>query len=125
MSDTPDWRARHERITQMGRAGDYGVFARYLEPGALALLDGWQLPPGSRLLDVACGTGQIAIPAARAGVEVTGLDIASPVRAAIMPSSWRAHGMGVARAMRTTAAATPLTDNGHPVSCPGPPICRW
>src|SRR3712207_3312558 len=75
MSDTVNRQARHERITQLGRAGDYGVFARYLEPGALALLAGWQLAPGSRLLDVACGTGQIAIPAARAAIDVTGLDI--------------------------------------------------
>ncbi len=33
--------------------------------------------PGTRMLDVACGAGQIAIPAARAGARVTGIDIAS------------------------------------------------
>jgi SAM-dependent methyltransferase len=48
-----------------------------MEPGALELLSSWQLSPGSTLLDVACGAGQIAIPAARTGVRVTGVDIAT------------------------------------------------
>lgn len=43
----------------------------------MEILAGWEIAPGSRLLDVGCGTGQIAIPAARAGVDVTGIDIAS------------------------------------------------
>jgi SAM-dependent methyltransferase len=75
MGTAADRQAIHDRIKQLGTAGDYGVFARYLEPGALAMLADWHITPGSRLLDVACGTGQIAIPAARAGVDVTGLDI--------------------------------------------------
>src|SRR5262249_58140405 len=32
--------------------------------------------PGPRVLDVACGTGNLALPAARAGAIVTGVDIA-------------------------------------------------
>ena len=32
---------------------------------------------GQRVLDVACGAGQTAIPMARLGIEVTGVDIAS------------------------------------------------
>ena len=31
--------------------------------------------PGSRVLDVGCGTGVVAVTAARAGAEVTGLDL--------------------------------------------------
>ena len=34
------------------------------------------LKPGTRVLDVACGSGNLAIPAARAGAVVTGVDIA-------------------------------------------------
>jgi len=33
------------------------------------------IQPGTRVLDVACGTGNTAIPAARAGGLVTGVDI--------------------------------------------------
>ncbi|MGA7410828.1 MAG: class I SAM-dependent methyltransferase [Bryobacteraceae bacterium] len=34
------------------------------------------VPPGSRFLDVACGSGQLALIAARQGVDATGIDIA-------------------------------------------------
>lgn len=65
------------RLKATWEAGDYGHFARYLEPGALEFLGRLQIVPGTRMLDVACGAGQISIPAARAGAEVIGLDIAS------------------------------------------------
>ena len=53
------------------------MFAKYLEPGALVFLRGLNLKPGERLLDVACGAGQIVIPASRSGIDATGVDIAS------------------------------------------------
>lgn len=74
---TPDMEALKARLKVMWMAGDYGIFAKYLEPGALELLTSMQIAPGSRLLDVACGAGQLAIPAARTGVKVTGVDIAT------------------------------------------------
>ena len=58
-------------------AGDYTKFAEPLESEGLRILDGLGIPAGCRMLDVACGSGQAAIPAARAGVEVTGIDIAT------------------------------------------------
>jgi SAM-dependent methyltransferase len=57
-------------------AGDYGVVAKRLEASALEFLDRMAIEPGTRVLDVACGTGQLAIPAARAGARVSGVDIA-------------------------------------------------
>jgi ubiquinone/menaquinone biosynthesis C-methylase UbiE len=74
---TPEMEALKTRLKATWMAGDYGTFAQYMEPGALQLLANWQIPAGARLLDVACGAGQIAIPAARAGIQVTGLDIAA------------------------------------------------
>lgn len=56
--------------------GDYARFARYMEPGAREILREWNVAAGERLLDVGCGSGQIAIPAAEAGAQVTGIDIA-------------------------------------------------
>lgn len=73
---TADMQALKERLRATWMAGDYADFARYMEPGALEFLDRLALAPGTRLLDVGCGAGQIAIPAARAGVRVTGIDIA-------------------------------------------------
>jgi SAM-dependent methyltransferase len=73
---TPEMEALKTRLKTTWNSGDYGTFARYMEPGALKLLAEWQIPAGYRLLDVACGAGQIAIPAARAGIHATGLDLA-------------------------------------------------
>lgn len=77
MTTTPDMGTIKARMKATWMAGDYGTFAQYLEAGALEILAGWQIPPGSRMLDVGCGAGQTAIPAARAGVQVTGIDIAT------------------------------------------------
>ena len=57
-------------------SGDYTTFARYMEPGAQRLLQIWGVQPGQRMLDVACGSGQLAIPAAHLGLETVGVDIA-------------------------------------------------
>src|SRR4028119_331012 len=65
------------RLKATWMAGDYGHFAKYLEPGALEFLERLPLQAGMRMLDVACGAGQISIPAARAGARVTGVDIAT------------------------------------------------
>lgn len=72
----PEMEALKTRLKSTWMSGDYGHFARYLEFGALEFLDRLTVGPGTRMLDVACGAGQIAIPAARAGVRVTGVDIA-------------------------------------------------
>jgi SAM-dependent methyltransferase len=56
--------------------GDYAVFASYMEAGAIEVLADWNIPSGTRVLDVACGAGQTAIPAAKHGCQVTGVDIA-------------------------------------------------
>ena len=74
---TPEMEALKARLKATWMAGDYGHFAKYLEPGALEFLARLAVAPGTRMLDVACGAGQIAIPAARAGAQVTGIDIAS------------------------------------------------
>ena len=57
-------------------AGDFGQVAQYSAKGAEEFVDRLSILPGMRVLDVACGTGNLAIPAARKGATVTGLDIA-------------------------------------------------
>jgi 2-polyprenyl-3-methyl-5-hydroxy-6-metoxy-1,4-benzoquinol methylase len=63
------------RLKTTWMSGDYGTFAKPMEPGALEFLHRLSIPAGARMLDVGCGAGQIAISAARAGVHVTGIDI--------------------------------------------------
>lgn len=74
---TPEMEALKTRLKATWMSGDYARFAKYLEPGAIEFLRRLAVEPGTRMLDVACGAGQIAIPAARTGVQVTGIDIAS------------------------------------------------
>ena len=57
-------------------AGDYATLSeRIAEVGELVASRA-SIEPGMRVLDVACGTGNAAMPAARAGGQVTGLDLA-------------------------------------------------
>jgi SAM-dependent methyltransferase len=58
-------------------AGDFGVVARTISAGAEAFIDRLNIPAGAHVLDIACGTGNLAIPAARKGAIVTGVDIAT------------------------------------------------
>jgi SAM-dependent methyltransferase len=74
---TPEMRALKTRLKATWESGDYGLFAKYLEKGAIEFLDRLELKPGTRLLDIACGAGQLTVPAARRGIAVTGLDLAA------------------------------------------------
>jgi ubiquinone/menaquinone biosynthesis C-methylase UbiE len=73
---TPEMETLKARLKSTWDSGDYAHFAEPMEPGALEILERLAIPPGAEMLDVGCGAGQIAIPAARAGVRVTGLDLA-------------------------------------------------
>ena len=57
-------------------AGDFGRIARFTEPAAEAFIKRRGIKEGMQVLDAACGTGNAAIPAAKAGAHVTGVDIA-------------------------------------------------
>jgi SAM-dependent methyltransferase len=57
-------------------AGDFGVVARTISSGGAEFIDRLHISSGAHLLDVATGTGNLAIPAAHAGAIVTGVDIA-------------------------------------------------
>lgn len=65
------------RLKTTWMAGDFGQIAKYSEPAAEEFIARRALTSGMRVLDVACGTGNLAIPAAKAGAIVTGADIAA------------------------------------------------
>jgi 2-polyprenyl-3-methyl-5-hydroxy-6-metoxy-1,4-benzoquinol methylase len=65
------------RLKATWSTGDYDVFSRYMEKGAEEFFQRLGINPGMRLLDVACGSGQLALIAARAGAKVYGCDIAA------------------------------------------------
>jgi SAM-dependent methyltransferase len=76
-------------------SGDFGKIARSYAPGAAEFIDRLNFQPGDRVLDVASGTGNLAIPAARTGASVTGIDIAPNL--VEQARAWaRAEGLSIA-----------------------------
>lgn len=104
---SPEMQALKQRLKITWMAGDYGHFAKFLEPGALEFLARLDIAPGTRMLDVGCGAGQIAIPAAQAGVDVTGIDIA-------------ANSIEQARVRAAEAGVTAQFDEGDAEALPYP-----
>ena len=64
------------RARRVWTAGDFDLIAQGFAEDAARFVTRLDLAAGERVLDVACGTGNLALPAARLGAEVTGLDIA-------------------------------------------------
>lgn len=59
----------------MWAAGDYAALSEEIAGVGELLVERAEVAAGMRVLDVACGTGNAALPAARRGGEVTGLDL--------------------------------------------------
>jgi SAM-dependent methyltransferase len=57
-------------------AGDFGVVAKTISGAGEAFITRLALPPTTLVLDIATGTGNLAVPLARSGCVVTGIDIA-------------------------------------------------
>jgi ubiquinone/menaquinone biosynthesis C-methylase UbiE len=74
VSAEPDPLAARVRATWT--SGDFGRIARGYELGAAQFVTRLGLEPGERVIDIATGTGNLAIPAARTGALVTAMDIA-------------------------------------------------
>src|SRR5512147_2538794 len=74
---TPEVESVKTRLRYIWMAGDYDRFSRYLEGSAREFYERLQVAPRSHFLDVGCGSGQLALMAAKDGLEVTGVDIAS------------------------------------------------
>jgi len=64
-----------ERMRATWTAGDFGQVAVYAVRAAEEFVARLPIRPGAQVLDVACGTGNLALPAARAGARVTAVDI--------------------------------------------------
>lgn len=94
VTPNPELTALKDRLKATWMAGDYDRFSRLMEPSAVELLDRVGVPAGASLLDVACGSGQLALIAARRGARVTGVDIASNSIAAAR-SRAKAEGLDV------------------------------
>ena len=74
---TTDFDQLKSRLKATWMTGDYDLFSRYMEKDAEQFFRRLGIKPGTRLLDVGCGAGQLALIAARAGAQVTGCDIST------------------------------------------------
>jgi ubiquinone/menaquinone biosynthesis C-methylase UbiE len=70
----PDLAAVKARQQEMWASGNYAAVAARIVPMAEHLAEAAGLRPGDRVLDVATGSGNAALAAARYGAEVTGID---------------------------------------------------
>lgn len=71
---SPDLAAITERQQKTWSSGDFVMIANRIVLSSELLADAADLRAGWRVLDVACGTGNAAIAAARSGAEVVGVD---------------------------------------------------
>jgi SAM-dependent methyltransferase len=71
---SPDLAAIKRRQQATWASGDYSAVATLIVPVAERLCDAADLRAGTRVLDVATGSGNAAIAAARFGCDVTGVD---------------------------------------------------
>ena len=74
---TPDFAKLKSGMKATWMAGDFGQIANFTAAEAANFVERIGIKAGDKVLDVACGTGNTAIPAAKAGASVTGVDIAT------------------------------------------------
>ncbi len=74
---SPELDALKAKLKATWMTGNYDLFSRFMQRGEEGFFSRLGVAPGTRLLDVGCGAGQLALIAARAGAQVTGCDIAT------------------------------------------------
>jgi SAM-dependent methyltransferase len=107
----PELKARHRA---MWASGDYpSMVETFLLPLGPRLVEACGIGPGTRVLDVAAGTGNASIPAALAGAEVTASDLTSELLEA---GRQRAEGAGLTLAwVQADAEDLPFDDGSFDV----------
>ncbi len=71
-----EFAAAKERARTTWDAGEFGAIARLIPAVGDDIVMRTRIASGEEVLDVACGTGNATLPAARTGAQVHGLDIA-------------------------------------------------
>ena len=79
--DPPNLERLKQGMQAAWSAGDFGQVAKYTAAEGELFISRLPIRAGMDVLDVACGTGNLAIPAARIGARVTGVDIAEKLLA--------------------------------------------
>jgi SAM-dependent methyltransferase len=107
-STHPDLAQVKERQQKMWASGDFHVVAALIQPVAETLCDDVGLQAGWSVLDVACGSGNAAIAAARCNCDAVGIDY---VPSLLARGRRRAEAEGLAVELREgDAEAIPFAD---------------
>src|SRR5688500_11807624 len=110
---SPEMETLKTKLKTTWEAGDFSEVAKHIETTAEAFVERLNIQPGMRVLDVACGSGNLAIIAAQKGAEVTGIDIADNlIDTAIKRAA--AAGLGIKFEVGD-AEAMPYEDNSFDV----------
>jgi ubiquinone/menaquinone biosynthesis C-methylase UbiE len=105
---TTDIDALKTRLKATWMDGNYDYFSRFMESSAVEFLDRVGVESGASWLDVACGSGQLGLIAARRGASVIGVDIATN---SILAARGRAASEGLdARFEEADAEGLPFAD---------------
>ena len=84
--------ALKSKLKTVWEAGDFSEVAKHIETVAEEFVNRLDIKPGMKVLDVACGSGNLAIIAAQKGADVTGIDIADNL---VEAAKLRADGLGL------------------------------
>jgi 2-polyprenyl-3-methyl-5-hydroxy-6-metoxy-1,4-benzoquinol methylase len=88
MTTVLDLAAVKGRQQKTWASGDYSAVGARIHSMAELLVQAADLPAGARVLDVACGSGNAALAAARCGCRVTGLDYVPELLDRVRPARW-------------------------------------
>lgn len=106
---SPEMASLKSRLKTVWEAGDFSEVAKHIEKSAEEFVDRLDIKPGIKVLDVACGSGNLAVLAAQKGADVTGLDLADNL---VEAAKRRAEKMGLdIRFEQGDAEAMPYEDN--------------
>ena len=110
VTETDEDRALKAKHRTMWALGDYPAVATEIIPAlGPVLVEASGIGPGSRVLDVAAGSGNVAIPAARAGAQVIASDLTPEL---LEEGERQAAAAGVTVEWRTAdAEALPFAEN--------------
>ena len=75
MSDDQAQPTEEQRVKQLWSGTPYHEYGRAVAPAAGDIVDFVGVSESDQVLDVACGTGNTAITAARRGADATGIDL--------------------------------------------------
>jgi ubiquinone/menaquinone biosynthesis C-methylase UbiE len=110
---SPELETLKTRLKTTWEAGDFSEIAKHIETAAEGFVNRLDIKPGTKVLDVACGNGNLAVAAARKGAEVTGIDIADNLVEAAKKRA-QAEGLNI-KFEQGDAEALPYDDNSFDV----------